>query len=156
MTDINERSIVPMNESVEVQNHTADPVENVEDLPVDEVLVEEHNGEFNGAWRTAAGRKGALRVHQLIQAGKKYEEEHGLKSGRQRLRQLIELGKLYEHEHGNGPAEPEKVSRRLSKMEREDVVSTLLECLIRMAKPSFRDDLERIAAALKTDGAQAA
>src|SRR3954451_1688737 len=47
-----------------------------------------------------AGRKGARRIHQLIQEGKLYEQEHGFKRGRQRLRQLIEEGKLYEEEHG--------------------------------------------------------
>src|SRR5205085_4246998 len=47
-----------------------------------------------GDWHAEAGRKGARRVHQLIQEGKLYEQEHGLTSGRQRLRQLIELGKL--------------------------------------------------------------
>src|SRR5205085_1980988 len=53
-------------------------------------------------WHAEAGRKGARRVHQLIQRGLLYEQEHGLKRGRQRLRQLIELGKLYEQEHGLG------------------------------------------------------
>ena len=47
-----------------------------------------------------AGRKGAQRIHQLIEQGRQYEREHGLKPGRQRLRQLIEEGKLYEKEHG--------------------------------------------------------
>src|SRR4051812_29191611 len=50
-------------------------------------------------WHAEAGRKGAARAQQLIQEGKLYEQEHGLKRGRQRLRQLIELGKLYEEEH---------------------------------------------------------
>src|SRR4051812_15273262 len=44
-------------------------------------------------WHVQAGRKGACRVHQLIQEGRLYEQEHGLTRGRQRLRQLIELGK---------------------------------------------------------------
>src|SRR4051794_10017351 len=43
-------------------------------------------------WHAEAGRKGALRVQQLIEEGKLYEKEHGLKRGRQRIRQLIELG----------------------------------------------------------------
>src|SRR6516164_7630243 len=51
-------------------------------------------------WHVEAGRKGARRIHQLIEQGKLYEQEHGLKSGRQRLRQLIQEGKLYEQEHG--------------------------------------------------------
>src|SRR5690348_2723919 len=49
-------------------------------------------------WHAQAGRKGARRVHQLIEHGRLYEQEHGLKRGRQRLRQLIQLGKLYEQE----------------------------------------------------------
>src|SRR4051794_33773132 len=60
------------------------------------------NGEHNGTeahgeptWHADAGRKGAQRIHQLIQQGRQYEQEHGLKRGRQRLRQLIEEGKLY-------------------------------------------------------------
>ena len=53
-------------------------------------------------WRTEAGRKGAKRIHELIEAGRQYEQQHGLKSGRQRLRQLIELGKRYEEERGAG------------------------------------------------------
>ena len=44
-------------------------------------------------WRARAGRKGAHRVHQLIQEGRLYEQEHGLKRGRQRLRQLISTSK---------------------------------------------------------------
>src|SRR5438094_289440 len=50
-----------------------------------------------------AGRKGAHRVHELIQRGRLYEQEHGLTRGRQRLRQLLEEGKLYEQEHGLSP-----------------------------------------------------
>ena len=57
-------------------------------------------------WHADAGRKGALRVQQLIELGKQYEQEHGLKRGRQRIRQLIELGKLYEKEHGLGRVGP--------------------------------------------------
>src|SRR5262245_4897547 len=46
-----------------------------------------------------AGRKGARRVHRLIEEGRLYEKEHGLRPGRQRLKQLIQEGKLYEQEH---------------------------------------------------------
>src|SRR5947209_15668842 len=64
-------------------------------------------------WHANAGRKGALRIHQLIQEGRLYEQEHGLKSGRQRLRQLIELGKRYEDEHGVRPKRrPSRLSRQ--------------------------------------------
>jgi hypothetical protein len=114
------------------------------------------NGTHEPTWRTAAGRKGAQRIHQLIEAGKRYEEEHGLKSGRQRLRQLIELGKLYEEEHHLRPAGRKRRGKRLSRTERDEVVATLLECLVRMAKPSFRKELTRLAEALNPEKSQAA
>src|SRR5438132_675640 len=41
--------------------------------------VENANGTANR--HVEAGRKGARRVHQLIQEGKLYEQEHGLKRG---------------------------------------------------------------------------
>ena len=93
-------------------------------------------------WHAEAGRKGAHRVHELIEAGKLYEKEHGLKRGRQRLRQLIELGKLYEQEHG---LRPRRKKSRLDRMERQELLTTLLECMVRIAKPSFREDLLRLA-----------
>lgn len=146
MTDMNERTDVPMEE-------TAPQLDGVE-----QAAAVDLNGvpgdEVNGAWRTEAGRKGAKRVHQLIEAGKRYEEEHGLKSGRQRLRQLIELGKLYEQEQGIRPAVKRRKGRRLSKMERDEVIATLLGCLTRMVKPSFRPELERLAAALQVEAQQ--
>jgi hypothetical protein len=150
MTDTNERTVVPANEPVpHVDNGEQAPAVDVNGVPGDEV---------NGAWRTEAGRKGAKRVHQLIEAGKRYEEEHGLKRGRQRLRQLIELGKLYEQEHGTRPVVKRRKGRRLSKIERDEVIATLLGCLTRMVKPSFRPELERLAEALnhETSPSQAA
>ncbi len=99
-------------------------------------------------WQAEAGRKGARRVHQLIREGRLYEQEHGLKSGRQRLRQLIELGKLYEQEHGLRPAPRKQHAERLSRADREELLATLLQCLVRLAKPSFRADLLRLAEAL--------
>ena len=99
-------------------------------------------------WQAEAGRKGARRVHQLIREGRLYEQEHGLKSGRQRLRQLIELGKLYEQEHGLRPAPRQKHAERLSRADREELLATLLQCLVRLAKPSFRADLLRLTEAL--------
>jgi hypothetical protein len=137
----------------------ADPVP-VSEIPVDHVPetapeVDGH-GEANGVWRTEAGRKGAKRVHQLIQAGKLYEQEHGLKSGRQRLRQLIELGKQYEAEHGKSPSGKKRRGTRLSRQERDEVVSTLLKCLMRIAKPSFRAELGKLAEALSPEKDQAA
>src|SRR5262249_55063557 len=59
------------------------------------VTPHEPNGEASNQ-HAEAGRKGAQRLHQLIQLGRLYEQEHGLKRGRQRLRQLIQEGKLYE------------------------------------------------------------
>jgi hypothetical protein len=98
-----------------------------------------------------AGRKGARRVHQLIQEGRLYEQEHGLKRGRQRLRQLIELGKLYEQEHGLRPEPRKKGSERLSRVGRQELLATLLECLVRIAKPSFREELQRLAESLSRE-----
>jgi len=97
-----------------------------------------------------AGRKGAQRVHQLIQEGKLYEQEHGLKSGRQWLRQLLEQGKLYEQEHGLRPAR-HKRRQRLGRTEREELLATLLQCLLRIVKPSFRAELIRLVEALQEE-----
>src|SRR5437667_12113841 len=60
------------------------------------------NGHTNemGNRHAEAGRKGARRVHQLMQLGLVYEKEPGLKRGRQRVRQLIQEGRLYEQEQG--------------------------------------------------------
>jgi hypothetical protein len=102
-------------------------------------------------WHVQAGRKGARRVHQLVQLGKRYEAEHGLKRGRQRLRQLIELGKRYEQEHGLRPARPKRRGIRLARADRDELLATLLECLLRLAKPSFRGELLRLAAALSRE-----
>jgi truncated hemoglobin YjbI len=108
----------------------------------------EHGEGSNGVaperWQARAGREGARRVHQLIQAGRLYEQEHGLKRGRQRLRQLIELGKLYEQEHGLRPVRARKHGQRLSRMGRHELMATLLECLLRIAKPSFRQELTQL------------
>jgi hypothetical protein len=114
-----------------------------------EPATEVGNGVEASHWRTEAGRKGARRVHQLMQEGLLYEQEHGLKSGRQRLRQLIELGKVYEQEHGVQPKRPHKRRERLTRMERAELLSTLLDCLLRIVKPSFRAELEQLVAALR-------
>jgi hypothetical protein len=90
-------------------------------------------------WHAEAGRKGARRVHQLIQEGKLYEKEHGLKSGRQRLRQLIELGKLYEEEHSLRP--PRRVRRNRARISNEELFHQLFDVLLRLAKPSLRGRL---------------
>jgi hypothetical protein len=89
-----------------------------------------------------AGRKGARRILELVEFGKLYEQEHGLKRGRQRRRQLIELGKLYEQEHGLRPRK--KRTPRLPRMARDELLTTLLQCLIRLARPSFRAELARL------------
>lgn len=113
------------------------------------VPVEAAGGEAGPErWQAEAGRKGARRVHQLIREGRLYEQEHGLKRGRQRLRQLIELGKLYEQEHGLRPAPRKKHAERLSRADRQELLATLLQCLVRLAKPSFRADLLRLTESL--------
>ena len=96
-----------------------------------------------------AGRKGARRVHQLIQAGRLYEQEHGLKRGRQRLRQLIEEGKLYEREHGVRPG-PRSHRERATRVSRQQLVTTLLQSLVRLAKPSYRAQLLQVLHALES------
>lgn len=97
-------------------------------------------------WHAAAGRKGAQRIHQLIEQGRLYEKEHGLKRGRQRLRQLIELGKKYEVEHGMRTPQPRK---RLSRRQQQEVVNTFVQCLLRMARPAYRAELLRLAEAFQ-------
>ena len=155
MTDMYDPTVPPVDDRTpptEPALVTEVPVDHVPELPVSE----EMHDESNGVWRAEAGRKGAKRVHQLIQAGKLYEQEHGLKSGRQRLRQLIELGKLYEAEHGNTPAGKKRRGTRLSRQERDEVVATLLRCLVKIAKPSFRAELGKVAEALSPQKDQAA
>lgn len=124
----------------------------------DEPAVAELNGHSPATEdrHARAGRQGARRLHQLIQAGRLYEQEHGLKSGRQRLRQLIELGKLYEQDHGLRPAAPRKHVNRLSRADREELLTTVLECLVRLAKPSFRNELVRLLASLPKEGSDRA
>jgi len=158
MTDMYETPVAPLDD----RTPPTEPV-TVNEVPVDHVAEappvdgEIHDdGTVPGVWRAEAGRKGAKRVHQLIEAGRRYEQEHGLKSGRQRLRQLIELGKLYETEHGERPAGKKRRGTRLSRQERDEVVATLLKCLVRIAKPSFRADLGKLAEALSPESGQAA
>jgi hypothetical protein len=101
-------------------------------------------------WHVEAGRKGARRIHQLIQQGKLYEQEHGLKSGRQRLRQLIEEGKLYEKEHGLA-AEVNGVGReRRIRLSNDKALAAFLHLLLRLAKPSVRARLIELAHHLET------
>jgi hypothetical protein len=159
MTDQQERIVVPTNEAA-LQETVRAGVNSPEAAPspeaaaapaasppAEEVLSPENVESRH--WHAEAGRKGARRVHQLIQEGKLYEQEHGLKSGRQRLRQLVELGKLYEQEHGLRPSLPKKRRVRVSRREREELLTTLLHGLVRLAKPSFRADLVRLVEALQ-------
>jgi hypothetical protein len=113
--------------------------------------VLESNGVHDSDRHARAGREGARRVHQLIREGRLYEQEHGLKRGRQRLRQLIELGKLYEQEHGLRPARPTKRRQRLSRLGRQELLATLLDCLIRIARPSFRQELTQLVERLQQE-----
>jgi hypothetical protein len=85
-----------------------------------------------------AGRKGARRIHELIRQGRLYEQEHGLKPGRQRLRQLIQEGKLYEHEHGLRNGGLRARERRRPRLSSEQLLKTLFQTLLRLAKPAHR------------------
>lgn len=98
----------------------------------------------------AAGRKGAQRVHQLIQEGKLYEQEHGLKRGRQRLRQLIELGKLYEQEHGLRNGEHSRKVKRV-RVSKDQALADFVRALSRLVKPSLRPELVRLLEVLKVE-----
>jgi hypothetical protein len=113
-----------------------------------EAAVNGHDGaEGTPRWHVEAGRKGAHRVHQLIQLGKRYEQEHGLKRGRQRLRQLIELGRLYEQEHGLATPKGDRPTR----MSRDELLETFFEALVRLAKPSVRKRLLQVLQALDAE-----
>lgn len=92
-----------------------------------------------------AGRKGAKRFHQLVERGRLYEQEHGLKRGRQRLRQLVEQGRLYEQEHGLAP----KRTGRGPRLSQEQALRRLLDALARVVKPSYRPHLARLVQALE-------
>src|SRR5262245_48502527 len=93
-----------------------------------------------------AGRKGAKRFHQLVEYGKLYEQEHGLKRGRQRLRQLIEEGKLYEQEHGLSPRRTRK-----GRVSHKQVIRRFFDALMRMSRPSYRPQLARIVELLESE-----
>jgi hypothetical protein len=125
---------------VEVEVPSAEDVNRV-----DESNIEDRNR------HARAGREGARRIHQLIQEGMLYEQEHGLKRGRQRLRQLIELGKLYEQEHDLRPVRPKKRRQRLSRPGRQELLATFFDCLLRIAKPSFRKELLRLVELLRQE-----
>lgn len=94
------------------------------------------------AARSAAGRLGAERVHQLARLGREYERVHGLTPGRQRRRQLIQLGKRYEVEHGLRAARP----RRRPK---GDAWEDFLTALARVVKPAHRPAVAKLVAAMR-------
>ena len=77
----------------------------------------------------------------MIRLGKLFEEEHGLKRGRQRLRQLIQQGRRYEVEHGL--AKPRRARPR-----RSEAWADFLAALARVVKPAFRAEVERLAVAM--------
>ena len=141
---------VPSPEQTEQPTQPTDPAVRVAEAQAEAVAATEQpaavNGEGDSANRHAeAGRKGAHRVHQLMQLGLLYEQEHGLKRGRQRLRQLIQEGKLYEQEHGlaRKPRGP-----RRDRLGGDQLVQSFLRSLLRMVKPAYRDKLGRLMKAL--------
>lgn len=93
--------------------------------------------------RSAAGRLGGKRVHQLADLGRVYEQEHGLKAGRQRLKQLVQLGRRYEVETGVRPATPKRRQRA------GDSWQEFLAALARVVKPAHRPAVAQLAAALR-------
>lgn len=153
-----ERTFVPMSEVPPQETVTAD--QQPAPIPPAEsngVAAETPETGYESRQRHArAGRKGALRVHELIREGRLYEQERGLKRGRQRLRQLLELGKRYEQEHGLRPGTAKKSAGRLSGAKRGELLATLLECLVRIAKPSFRAELLRLVEGLSKEEGRAA
>jgi hypothetical protein len=111
-----------------------------------EIAPESHSSSANANPHAEAGRKGARRIHQLIQQGRLYEREHSLKPGRQRLRQLIAEGKLYEQERGLKPRKG-----RHPRMSQEQTLKTFLQALLRMVKPAYRTPLLGLMQALETE-----
>jgi hypothetical protein len=103
----------------------------------------------HGRWHAEAGRKGAQRVHQLIEQGKLYEREHGLKRGRQRLRQLLAEGKLYEQEHGVTPATERTSRKRRPRRSSEEVLRDLLQAVLPLTRPAYREPIARLIQALE-------
>jgi heme oxygenase len=94
--------------------------------------------------RSAAGRLGGHRVHELAVLGREYEKEHGLTPGRERLKHLIKLGRRYEVEHGLRAAQP----RRRKK---GDAWQEFVAALARVVKPAHRAAVEQLAAALRSN-----
>jgi hypothetical protein len=100
------------------------------------------------AVRSAAGRLGAKRVHELMRLGQEYEREHNLKAGRQRQRQLIQLGRRYEIEHGLAAPKPRR-------RKRGDAWKDFVTALARVVKPTYRPAVEQLVASLQAPRAVA-
>jgi hypothetical protein len=150
MFDHNEHVLRPANEAAgqgltEVSSGVHDGV-TAPAVEVPAATAEDTNGTASQR-HVEAGRKGAQRIHQLIQEGRLYEKEHGLKRGRQRLRQLIELGKLYEQERGLGG--PRKRRDPLERMDADQLLKVLFRTLLRLTKPAYRARLLEVLQALE-------
>lgn len=101
------------------------------------------------AVRSAAGRLGGKRFHQLAQLGREYERQHKLSPGRQRLRQLVQLGRRYEEEHG----------LRLVRRKRKpagDAWDEFLTALARVVKPQYRPAVAQLVRAVQDPAGRAA
>lgn len=137
-----------MNESIHfhetLPERTSEPTTPaLPDISHEENLALEHeiHGKAeNETWHAEAGRKGAHRLHQLMQLGLLYEKEHGLKRGRQRIRQLVQEGRLYEQEHGL--SKPRR--KRRSRLAGDQLVQSFFRTLLPMLKPSYRDKVSKM------------
>jgi hypothetical protein len=98
--------------------------------------------------RSAAGRRGGERFHELARLGREYEREHKLTPGRQRLKQLVQLGRRYEQEHG--------LAAKPRRRRRGDPWQEFLSALARVVRPALRPAVEQLAAALRQPGKTAA
>ena len=94
--------------------------------------------------RSAAGRLGGHRVHELAVLGREYEKEHGLTPGRERLKHLIRLGRRYEVEHGLRAATPRQ-------RKKGDAWLEFVTALARIVKPAHRAAVEQLVAVLRSE-----
>src|SRR5258707_2376911 len=84
-----ESDLVRFDQGTEAVPAPASPEEAAVSVPAPETLAPV--ADAAPSRYAVAGRKGARRIHQLIQHGRLYEKEHGLKRGRQRIRQQAAL-----------------------------------------------------------------
>jgi hypothetical protein len=126
---------------------TRTPTAGDEGATAEPALVGEADTRVGPSRFVEAGRKGARRIHQLIQEGRVYEKEHGLKRGRQRLRQLIAQGKLYEEEHG---LQPRRQGRRRQSSDAQ--LRDFIQALLPVMKPRLRGRLVRLLQDLAPNG----